>query len=71
MSTAEQQVAKEIVGALEVRIAGWLAERQSIEVLRSKQDRKEARYQQLGELIAEAEKEIAAAAGRLTVEVKR
>lgn len=68
MSRAEQQVAREIVDALQSRIAEWEAERVKIEVLRSKQDRKEERYQILGELIAEASKEIQSAAAKLPKE---
>lgn len=61
MSRARQQIAKEIVEALQSRIAEWEDERAKIEVIRSKQDRKEERYAALGELIDEAEKQIAAA----------
>lgn len=74
MSQAAEQVAKDIVAALESRIAGWMAERQSIEVERERRDRKEQRYRQLGELILEAQKEISAAAARLpdaTASMKR
>lgn len=65
MSRAEQQVAEEIIEALQSRIAEWDAERGRIEVLRSKQDRKEERYQILGELIAAAQKEISTASKRV------
>ncbi len=74
MSGAQEQVAKEIVAALESRIQEWIAERERIEVMRSKQDRKEERYNILGELIAEAEKEISTATARIPSqegEVKR
>jgi hypothetical protein len=68
MSRAEQQVAKEIVEALQARIAGWQAELQKIEVLRARQDRKVARYQVLTDLIAAAQAEIATASSKLPVE---
>jgi hypothetical protein len=58
MPRADQQVAQEIVDALQSRIGQWQAEIQSIDLLRSKQDRKEARYQMLLDLIDAAQAEI-------------
>jgi len=68
MSRAEQQVAKEIVDALQARIAGWQAEMQQIEVLRARQDRKVERYQVLTDLIAAAQAEIVVASSKISVD---
>lgn len=65
MPRADQQVAQEIVDALQSRIADWQAEIEAIDVMRSKQDRKQARYQLLQDLITEAQVEIGKAQRKL------
>lgn len=65
MSLAEQQVAQEIVDALGLRVAEWERERSAIEVMRSKQDRKEQRYELLGQFIAAARSQIDSSSAQL------
>lgn len=61
MSRATRQVAEEIVSALQERIVGWNAERAKLEARVTRQQRVQQRYDALGELIAAAQAEIAAA----------
>lgn len=61
---ATQVVAEEIASSLQERIAQWQTERSKIEASMARESRKAQRYELLGELIDEAQREITKAMER-------
>lgn len=59
MSSAKQQVRRQIVDGLRSRINAWEAERENILAAMARRDNKATRMQQLDALIAEAKAQIA------------